>query len=449
MNQERNEQVIRILKLQEWLLTLVQSGELEQEELKRFQENLFNLIALIAEKSLGGIMQLQQEKAAQLMESVQYQIAYYLNQCIDREQQIDEIKNTSPAKLFQLGHESLIRDARESEVCVKELAQSMLSLGNQAYEETLTKGLPEFFEEYDVVLKAHEIPGEFDYPLCVPVKDLAGYDYVKEYLNHLCAEEELLRLFPVEKLQAVLQGYSREYAYLSVNVYELVLANVITNLVLEQSYEEMIQLSMNAEKIHRMQEILVENGWMKLCGLLADKLPILWRSSNAYLSENCKCYTLEAAKRILRNCVNNAHTDTLSQVIVIPTRFLKPQTTIYDTERRLSEIEFTDLLNELSAITNSKDKLARIRKNVHNMEDLMALLSECIFGEEARELFIQLSNHELAKFMLYVMDENETNAFCNYDGSANWHLELLLTIQSMDVVRQQEINQLIMKYKNK
>ena len=106
------------------------------------------------------------------------------------------------------------------------------------------------------------------------------------------------------------------------------------------------------------------------------------------------------------------------------------------------------LKQELDAFESGKDKLTAIRKRVHNMDDLIVLLSESVYGEEAKELFIQLSNRDLAKLMMHVLDESQRTDGLNYDGSANWHMELLLTIQSMNVVRQQEINQLITKMKN-
>lgn len=449
MNQQDTKNNHRIHQLQEWLIMLFQDGILSQEELQKFQESLFDVIAKIAQTSLGGMMELQQEKAVQLMESVQYQIAYQLNQCRGREQQIELIKTVHPGRLFQSGHELLIEHARAGETCAKRLEETMRSFGNQAYDMTVSKGLPDFFEEYDVVFKAHEMPGEFDYPLCIPVENRTGYDYVKEYMEHFCAEEELLCLFSEEQLKSLLQGYSRDYPYLAVNLYELVLANIITYLLMGESKEQILKLTMKSEMVDSMKHYLLENGWIQLRTRGMECMAELPEKINQRLSTKGKEYLMQAAEKVLYRCQNSARTDTLHQILVVPKLYCEPQKPSYDTEVKLSKEELNQVIVDLEECVDTRDKIAKLRKRVHNMEDLILVLSTRIYGEEARELFIQLSNLELAKLMLYVLDASAAGDSCCYEEADNWHMELLLTIQSMDVVRQQEINQLITKMKNK
>ena len=302
---EEMKQIKRIQNLQEWLMELFQEESITQEELQTFQESLFDLIAMIAETSLGGMMQLQQEKAVQLMDSIQYQIAYHLNQSDDLCWRVNQIKSSHISKLFQAGHELLIQDARAGEAMANQLVESMLSVGNQAYEATLTKGLPEFFEEYDVVFKAHELPGEFDYPLCLPVEHRSGYDYVKEYLDHFAWEEEFLKCFCESDLQTMLQGYSRDYAYLSINLFELVLANRIAHLLLGSSKEEMVKLTMTKKMRESIQAILKQQGWMQLCDQAEERLTQYFAQDSVNVSGECRKYCLEALDKILlRWCQN-------------------------------------------------------------------------------------------------------------------------------------------------
>lgn len=85
-----------------------------------------------------------------------------------------------------------------------------------------------FFTRYDPRFFAHEIPCDIDYQLCTPVPEtLLGVDYVAEYLSRLCIENDFLRLFPPERLDALLARACTDYRFRINNLYAPVAANAL------------------------------------------------------------------------------------------------------------------------------------------------------------------------------------------------------------------------------
>lgn len=85
-----------------------------------------------------------------------------------------------------------------------------------------------FFENYDARFFAHAIPCDVDYQLCHPVPEtLLGVDYVSEYLSRICIENDFLRLFPPERVDALLERACPDYRYRIDNLYAPIAANAL------------------------------------------------------------------------------------------------------------------------------------------------------------------------------------------------------------------------------
>jgi len=84
----------------------------------------------------------------------------------------------------------------------------MIGTDYDYYIKTLTEEIPQFFTlytDYHADYFAHEIPGAFfSYPLCIPVDDYAGIEYVQQYLRAICYENIFCKCFPEEAMHHVL-----------------------------------------------------------------------------------------------------------------------------------------------------------------------------------------------------------------------------------------------------
>lgn len=153
--------------------------------------------------------------------------------------------------------------------------------GSGPLRETLS-GLPAFFKQYNPELFAHEIPGDIDYPLFVPVEDARlGVDWVLSYELHLYEEARFLRKFPRANVEALLEIWTSDYRDLTVNLFEPVfiralsraLAGLETGLSpLEPARREALLESLYARTEADVSGRL-ERAARKLCGELGYEAP--------------------------------------------------------------------------------------------------------------------------------------------------------------------------------
>lgn len=104
---------------------------------------------------------------------------------------------------------------------------SLPKVASLSCRETLSS-IGTFFERYDARFFAHAIPCDIDYQLCQPVPEtLLGVDYVAEYLSRLCIENDFLRLFAPERLDALLSRACPDYRFRINNLYAPAAANAL------------------------------------------------------------------------------------------------------------------------------------------------------------------------------------------------------------------------------
>ena len=79
---------------------------------------------------------------------------------------------------------------------------------------------------YDTYFAAHEVPGQIDCPLQVPVDDtLQGIDYVQAWLDQLLSEARYAASFTFESSVAVLERACPDYRGLHVSLCDLLQAH--------------------------------------------------------------------------------------------------------------------------------------------------------------------------------------------------------------------------------
>lgn len=419
---------------------------LSASELNQIQAKLFDLLITVAE-STGGkrAYELSMDQTEQLLASICYQISYGLKKESNIEEQMKELKKMELSTLYQQGHELLRREFESLKSTYDGLRNQRLSIDNQAYEDTYTKGIKEFFDTYDLVGKAHELPGFFDYPLCNEGKEVTGLSYVKEYLEALQEEESFCHLFEENRLQALLNGYSKSSRQLVVNLYEMVVANVIGNMMINQSWHQVMELTIGEKERKQLEKMIHDIGLMELESLACDKMKEFLDACKISKDSTLRTYVLASIPKVIYRCNQNARNHTLECFFVTLEEVVTSENTEYVSENPMPEEELNQLIFELKECRYPSDKLSLIRKKVRNVEDLMTVLATCVYGEEAKELFLQLNNQELAALMAQVLKESESTDCYNYDGSTNWHMELILTINEFDGKRQEDINELVRK----
>lgn len=443
MNQYKQEEIDHRNYLQSLMLVGQAGGDLSISEINQIQGQLFEVLKKVAEtmdektlctKTIGAetVHGLTMDQAERLLASICYQISYGLKKEPSMNDQIKKLKETEISALYQEGHEWLRIEFETEKKTYEKLKRQRLTIDNQAYEDTLVKGLGEFFDTYDMVGKAHELPGYFDYPLCAKVQEVGGLSYVKEYLEYLVQEEKFCQLFQEGTLQALLNGYSTQSRQLAVNLYEMVISNVLGCLLLNKSWNEIMDLNVKEEERNQLEQLVLENGSMELERLAYDKVNKFLIYCGTKIDKTLREYILASIPKVMYRYNKNARNHTLDQIFVTLNEGIKLESKNFIDGYPMPEEKLREVIQELKECSYTSDKLLLIRKKVRNIEDLVKILSDCVYGEEAKELFLQLSDQELAVLMDQVLKESERNNCYNYKDSMNWHMELLLAINQLD-----------------
>lgn len=154
--------------------------------------------------------------------------------------------------------EARVKDGR---ALLRRVEATAPGVTNLAYEDTL-QGLGTFFRRYDFRFFAHEIPGDIDYQLCLPVPGkLEGICYIQEYLTRLLAENLFLQCFATADLRLLLEKSCPQYRQLLINLYEPAAVNALGLALLE---EDIFPLRIAPGQLKPLEEQLTQDPWQAL-----------------------------------------------------------------------------------------------------------------------------------------------------------------------------------------
>lgn len=200
-------------------------------------EDSLNQLMVLLDKRIfkytsGESSSVMMETAQMLMESVNFCINSYYN-TFGTETSISE--NLNIEELFQRGKEIVKQQYKVGKNIFILLKRERMNYENIAYQQVIEMALPLFFRNYDVEFGAHIIGGIIDYPLAVGLEGLEGIDFYLEYVQRLRMENTFCRRFKTEEINEMLQSMGEGYMELLVNIFQLVLQNLIGRSILNRN----------------------------------------------------------------------------------------------------------------------------------------------------------------------------------------------------------------------
>lgn len=204
--------------------------------MKYEMEDLIPLVGYLAQKYTSGeSTSVTCEKAEQLMEAVLY--------CIREAEQETEHAVLVPErmkveKMYHIGAEVVERKTKTALKLYHQILAEFHSYENQCLQDTMTKGIPEFFKWYDVQFAPQETILTLDYPVMKELSAYTGIDCIFQWLVCVQYEQGFLRLFPETAIISMLLHYDEEYRENIINLAEIVLCNFAGHLFAEKPLTE-------------------------------------------------------------------------------------------------------------------------------------------------------------------------------------------------------------------
>lgn len=168
------------------------------------------------------------EKAEQFMEAVLY--------CIHEIELEDPPSSVFagriPAqKAYEIGKHLAEKKTAMALDLYHEILPEFVSYGNHCLEDTFIKGLPRFFQWYDIKFEPQNTILTLDYPVLKDLSAYSGIDRIYEFITCIRLEQRFLRKFPENEVINILSQYDPSCKDMVDNLCEIVFAAVIAHIL--------------------------------------------------------------------------------------------------------------------------------------------------------------------------------------------------------------------------
>lgn len=170
------------------------------------------------------------EKAQMLMEGVLY--------CIDLYKKDNSnalmINHISAKEAYKYGHQVVIDKTKKLHALYNEIIIDFLDYDLGCLKNTIKKAIPWFLSNYDFKFTPQETLFTPDYPILKNLDGLSGIDFVLEYMECICIEQQFLKKFDYGYVVELLLAYHSDYKELIENICEIVLQDVVRHIMLDR-----------------------------------------------------------------------------------------------------------------------------------------------------------------------------------------------------------------------
>lgn len=207
------------------LLTVAQErGLLSAGGSERIQGDFLALLAAQAERfTQGESTSVSTQTAGELLESILYTIGAGIKR-LPPMQALAELECGGAARCFAQGQRVTARRLRVARLLYARLRGQLFETPNLYYRASAVDAVGGFFRVYRAELFAHRRHITADYPALLFKRNLAGVEFIENYLDCLLNENSFCRAFSPERVHRLMLGVSADYERTPLCIYEYVLA---------------------------------------------------------------------------------------------------------------------------------------------------------------------------------------------------------------------------------
>ena len=197
-------------------------------------EELVPIVTKLVYKMNGGeSTSITYEKAQQLMGAVLYCISEWVREeeaqieshqaiQVEKTELLQRKQQISAEKAYELGVACVTKKVKLSLALYNRIMETFDSYGNHCLQDTMVKGIPEFFKWYDVKFAPQNTILTLDYPVQEDLREYTGVDAIWEYLCCIRAEQKYLSRLPREFVMESLKSYCEDYEDMIENLRQIV-----------------------------------------------------------------------------------------------------------------------------------------------------------------------------------------------------------------------------------
>ncbi|HEX2925619.1 MAG TPA: DUF6179 domain-containing protein [Ruminiclostridium sp.] len=398
--------------LQSLLQGAAKAGLIGASQVKKIQVGLLNLLSRQIEKfTFGESSSVKAETAQSLLQSICFSIGLALKNGGDTFCATEMLEKENVDELFNKGNELIKYYLNDAKRLWSKIKAESPRISNLAYNDTIFEGIKEFFNSYDWRFTAHITNGSIDYPLSYDEMDLTGVEYIHEYLSHLDMENTFCSRYDAESIDCLMRGYSKHFEEDLINVYELVLTNLLGRSILGCGLN---QLDISKEEREILSVLLYGQENKEIEAKLENAFYDVINFAGI-TDANVTEYLKKALNNISARIKQNKRIQRLDRIFI----------TLKEEEKETGISGFVDgsqmededlrlLIDEIKDCRYVSDKVAMVSNSVKSLSDLIEVLNECFFEGEYNNVFKLLDKPEIIELKKRVL-ESQTGPNPEYD----------------------------------
>ena len=240
--------------------TLIEAAFEEQmiieDDIVNFQMQILQLMDEIVYKYNGvDSSSIRKEIMEDISNSNIYTISIYLKSFRNPDEAIKSIKEQGLEIAYQEGRKKIDKMLNIIRLMYIKVKQNKLNIENATYNDTIIGGIQGFLKIYNPDFKAQDMKITADYPLYNNlIGKLEGVEFIKEYLSSIYLENLFCKKFSEEKIKYLLYGYSHDYKELIINIFEIVLLEVIACKLVKRDVQDLSISIAELNEIYLMLE---------------------------------------------------------------------------------------------------------------------------------------------------------------------------------------------------
>ena len=256
---------------------------------------------------------IRKEVVEEISNSNNYTISIYLKTFENPDEAIKILKEKGLEIIYQEGRKKIDKMLNIIRVMYIKVKQNKLNIENDTYNDTIIGGIQGFLKKYDPDFKAQDMKITADYPLYNNlIGKLEGVEFIKEYLSSLYLENLFCKKFSEEKIKYLLYGYSHDYKELIINIFEIVLLEVIACKLVKRDIQDLSVSTAELNEIYLMFEdkdtAEIENIINKIYKEICNELLLD--------NEELQRYIMKNLGSIVEIIVNAVKQNTLDKVFI-------------------------------------------------------------------------------------------------------------------------------------
>lgn len=353
------------------------SALLNDDELENIQLSCLALLAHKTERYTNGeSSSVRIEIAEGLMQSILFTVGLSLKAFPCPDDAVMQLKMQSLETLYNAGRKVIDQKIKSAKRLHHLVSGNLMHVKNRTYHETLVDGIAGFFKIYNADFFADDIPITCDYPLCTPLPDYAGIEFIDHYLRAIYYENRFCNLFPDDAITDLLYGFDKNYNALIFNIFQQILTSA-TGCILAKT--DLRTLSVSAVQVEEIYNMLHGKSQKESVSILFEACDCLIKT--LCLSEGMQNIVKNAQPALCAAIFDAAQHDALNQLFIqAHSPAQNPQINFSFGEKMPNE-KYRALICELEQCGYTADKVALIRGSVHSLADLVDLIFDAELDE--------------------------------------------------------------------